>query len=238
MIYLSTTPSAQGSSLCFFLSTNKLISAHTHTQCGFSLLQCSSSSFVKTCFVFLRASTLGRTFIAAISEDRLQKSVFPHASKDLFLSSFFSVLIEKSHHHPRIKFTWIKRGRGRMKGVSFPPFSVIKPILMVKEFLLTVLFVIGIYLLRKVLGWRELEEVFWSTHKSDINLSTSISDVRRALLFLNLSDFLLLCTSGRKEMNFCFLFCWVLAAAANVWYSFLATDIKNIAHWVYLELSF
>lgn len=127
-----------------------------------------------------------------------------------------------------------------MKRCIFSPFPVMNPVLVKKEFLLTILFVFGVYLLRKLLGWRELGEVSWSQHKLEINLSICLLVVSEgpSFSFLNLSDFFLLCTSGGNEVNSCFLFCWVLVVAANVWYSFSATDTKNIAHWVYLELSF
>lgn len=158
----------------------------------------------------------------------------------VFFHPLLSVLSEKSHHHPGIKFTRIKGGRGRMKRCTFSPFPVMNPVQIEKEFLLTILFVIGVYLLRKLLDWRELGEVSWSKHKLEINLSACLLVVSEgpSFSFLSLSDILLLCTSGGNKVNSCFLSCWVLAVAAVVWYSFLAADIKNIAHWVYLELSF
>lgn len=124
-----------------------------------------------------------------------------------------------------------------MKRCTFSPFPVMNPMLMEKGFLLTILFVIGVYLLRKLLGWRELGEVSWSKHKLEINLShVSAGSIRRTLFFffLSLSDFVL-----QEEVRWIPAFysveCWLWLL---IWYSFLATDTKNTAHWVYLELSF
>lgn len=94
---------------------------------------------------------MAATCIAAISEDRLQKSVFPHVSKGLFPPPLLSVLSEKSHHHPWIKFVRIKHGRGRMRRCTFSPLLCDEANANGKRISLDSP-VIGIYLLRKLLG--------------------------------------------------------------------------------------
>lgn len=86
-----------------------------------------------------------------------------------------------------------------------------------KELLLTILFVIEVYLLWKLSGWRGIGEVSQSKHKFEINLSMCLLVMSEGLFFFPPQQSWLFCG---KEMSSCFLFRWVLDVTANLWYSF------------------
>lgn len=125
-----------------------------------------------------------------------------------------SVLSEKSDHHPWMKFIWIRHGRGRMESCTFLPPPRDEAKANGKELLLTILFVIGVYLLWNLLGWRGIGEVSQSKHNFEINLSMHLLVMSEGLFS---QQSWLLCG---KDMSSCFLFCWVLDVTANLWYSF------------------
>lgn len=141
-------------SFCFLLSLNKLLSAHTHPQHGdfpfFSLvpvhlwrpaLPSLDLQHVAALLLISKAISEGSYHLLGIAEVCFP----PHVSKGLFPSpSFYLIWKVWSSSMDEVYITW-------WRGVHFPPRPVMKPKLMEEQLILTILLVIGVYLLRKLL---------------------------------------------------------------------------------------